>query len=558
MVPITKESKQLRRLLKRQANPLLERLATMLPGYGLALLDFDGELVAQAGDWPAASLEALQAQVAGADSIESLDEIPALHAGALHVHPLRHEAEPVGAFVIHHKGRDAQLEAGKVLIHILELFVAQAVEKRELIADALNRYREINLLYRVSETIGAAMNPTVIHELVLEESRRVLESAEGADGGLFVVRTPLASGRETWDIKSSFGDAPYIRALKQFLHQELKRLVITERPEIITDLPRNIAGLEYGAILWVPLKTPKRLLGGILLGRAAGKPMFTANDLKLLAILASQSALALDNAYLFTQTDEELARRVEELDAFAHTVAHDLKSPLAMTIAAADLLKDAWPSLSPNQIQELLQGISDNGHRLNNIIEELMLLSSVRRGEIMPEPLDMGKIVAESLQRLAYLVQQYRPEIICPTTWPVAFGYGPWVAEVWTNYLSNAMKYGGRPPRVELGAEEQQDGMARFWVKDNGPGLEPEDQAKLFTPFTQLKQARALGHGLGLSIVRRIIERLGGSVGVQSAPGQGSTFFFTLPMHLTEPDELSDDRIRRAERAVAIIDEETN
>lgn len=558
MVPIAKENKQLRRLLKRQASPLLERLATMLPGYGLALLEFDGEVVAQAGDWPAAAIEALQAQVADAGSITALNEISAPEAGALRVHPLIHESEPIGLFAVHREGDGARTEAGEPFIRILELFVAQAIEKRELIADTLNRYREINLLYRVSETIGAAMNPAVIHELVLEESKRVLESAEGADAGLFVVRTSLASGRETWDIKASFGDAPYIRTLKQLLHQKLKRLVMTERPEIITDLPRNIADVEYEAILWVPLKTPKRLLGGILLGRAMGKPMFTANDLKLLAILAAQSALALDNAYLFTQTDEELARRVEELDAFAHTVAHDLKSPLAMTITAADLLKDAWTSMEPNQIQELLQGISDNGHRLNNIIEELMLLSSVRSGEIVPEPLDMGKIIAESWQRLAYLVQQYRPEIICPTTWPVAFGYGPWVTEVWTNYLSNAMKYGGKPPRLELGAEEQKDGMARFWVKDNGPGLEPEDQAKLFTPFTQLKQARALGHGLGLSIVRRIIERLGGSVGVQSAPGQGSTFFFTLPMYLTEPSGLSDDRVRRAERAVAIVGEETD
>jgi len=556
MIPTAKQELQLHRLLKRQADALLKQLAVIMPGYALALFECDGKLVAEAGDWPETVLKTVQAEAERTQSAEELRPVPDLKGGAIHFQPVMHDTEPIGLLALYRPDDSALPDMERVCVHILDLFIAQAIERRELTTDVLNRYREINLLYRVSETIGAAMNPQVIHRLVLEESKRVLEAAEGAEAGLLIVRTALASGRETWDIKSSFGATEYTRALKGFLHQKLKRLVVTERPEIITDLPRDRSGVELEAILWVPLRTPKRLLGGILLARALGKPMFTASDLKLLTILASQSALALDNAYLFTQTDEELARRVEELDAFAHTVAHDLKSPLAMTITAADLLNEDWTSLVPSQIQELLQAISDNGHRLNNIIEELMLLASVRKGEIQPEPLDMAKIVAESLQRLAYLVQQYRPDISYPAAWPVAYGYGPWIAEVWSNYLSNAMKYGGQPPRLELGAEEQVDGMARFWVKDNGPGLGPEGQMKLFVPFTQLKQARALGHGLGLSIVRRIVEKLGGTAGVQSTPGQGSTFFFTLPMQWRETDDLSDDRARRAERAVAVIDEE--
>jgi two-component system sensor histidine kinase/response regulator len=83
---------------------------------------------------------------------------------------------------------------------------------------------------------------------------------------------------------------------------------------------------------------------------------------------------------------------------------------------------------------------------------------------------------------------------------------------------------------VELGATAQPDGdMVRFWVSDDGPGLTPEDQARLFTPFTRLDQVQTKGHGLGLSIVQRIVERLGGQVGVESEVGRGSMFFFTLP-----------------------------
>ena len=119
-------------------------------------------------------------------------------------------------------------------------------------------------------------------------------------------------------------------------------------------------------------------------------------------------------------------------------------------------------------------------------------------------------------------------------------GHPAWVEEVWVNYISNACKYGGidgQPPRIELGADpigsENTAGITvfRFWVRDYGPGIAPEDQARLFTPFTRLDQVRVRGYGLGLSIVRRIVEKLGGEVGVQSdgVPGAGCEFSFTLP-----------------------------
>ena len=113
----------------------------------------------------------------------------------------------------------------------------------------------------------------------------------------------------------------------------------------------------------------------------------------------------------------------------------------------------------------------------------------------------------------------------------MAVGYAPWIEEVWENYLSNAIKYGGQPPKVECGYEQLSDRIIRFWVRDNGQGLTEDEQKQLFVPFTKLSQVRVTGHGLGLSIVHRIIQKLGGQVGVESQVGQGSTFSFTLPAH---------------------------
>ena len=232
------------------------------------------------------------------------------------------------------------------------------------------------------------------------------------------------------------------------------------------------------------------------------------------------------------QSNIELRARNEDLDAFAHTVAHDLKSPVALVIGYSDELIIETDLATEEDLRQGLAAIARAGHKLNSIINELLLLAEIRTSEVARQPLDMGRLVREATQRLMKISTDQHAEIVLPETWPVALGYGPWIEEVWVNYLSNALKYGGSPstpPQIELGAEAQPDGLVRFWLRDHGPGIPAESQAHLFTQFTRLDQVRAQGHGLGLSIVRRIVEKLGGQVGVISQVGQGSTFFFALP-----------------------------
>jgi signal transduction histidine kinase len=230
------------------------------------------------------------------------------------------------------------------------------------------------------------------------------------------------------------------------------------------------------------------------------------------------------------QYTTQLKAHNAELDAFAHTVAHDLKNPLTALTGVAEIL--ATTHMSSEVLNEYLGAIVRGGRKALSIVEELLVLASVRQQEdIALERLEMGAIVAETQERLRYMISEAEAQIILPKTWPVALGYAPWIEEIWANYLSNALKYGGQPPLITLGATIQSNGQIRFWVHDNGLGLAEAEQGQLFTRFTQLKQTRAKGHGLGLSIVRRIATKLGGEVGVesQSVPGQGSTFYFTLP-----------------------------
>jgi two-component system sensor histidine kinase/response regulator len=225
-----------------------------------------------------------------------------------------------------------------------------------------------------------------------------------------------------------------------------------------------------------------------------------------------------------------LAARNAELDTFAHTVVHDLKTPLNAIVGYAECVEEVLEN-APIEVREDLRSIVQSGRKMADIIDALLLLTNVRQLEDLSiTPLDMAVLVTEALNRLNNMIVERQAEIVLPGEWPRVWGYGPWVEEVWFNYISNALKYGGRPPYVELGATTTGE-TARFWVSDNGPGLTAAEQAKLFTPFTRLTDARAEGTGLGLSIVKRIVEKLGGEIGVESGgvPGQGSTFFFTLP-----------------------------
>lgn len=260
-----------------------------------------------------------------------------------------------------------------------------------------------------------------------------------------------------------------------------------------------------------------------------------------LTIKQLQQQLQAKNNYLQAEisarkrAQAEQAQLIAELDAFAYTVAHDLKNPLATIVANTDVLLDNWPSAQAKE--KASQAIVRGAHRMETIITELLTLARVRKTEVDLQPLDMAAIVKNVYQRLALPIKQAKAEIIWPDAWPTVLGHTLWVEEVWANYLENALKYGGQPPRIELGASPESDNQVRFWVKDNGPGLSAEAQARLFKPFTQLENSTTTGYGLGLSIVQRIIEKLGGQVGVDSAgvPEQGSVFSFMLPAAPSEP-----------------------
>jgi PAS domain S-box-containing protein len=224
-----------------------------------------------------------------------------------------------------------------------------------------------------------------------------------------------------------------------------------------------------------------------------------------------------------------LESRNEELDAFAHTVAHDLKGSISTLIGYGELLGDHEANLTGEQIRESLDMICRIGWKMSDIVDELLLLANVRKEDVNIAPLDMLPIINEATFRLSQKIEESGAEITMGQNFPTAIGYGPWLEEVWYNYISNAVKYGGSPPNITLGGELTGNGFARFWIKDNGSGLDQTEKEQLFVPCSS-RTNNSEGNGLGLSIVKRIVEKLNGYVGVESEVNKGSLFSFTLPV----------------------------
>lgn len=281
----------LRRLLEREAIArLLEAFAALAPGGDWAVVDAEGRVFVGPNSWPRAALQAALAL--------ARDGQPA-HTLAFHLYPLLAGTQLMGALVAH----DPTLESGLLALHhSLTLLIAQALEKRDLAHETLERYREINLLYRVGETIGACLDPEEIPQLELAEASHVIPSDVSA------VLLPTRENAGPLEVRASLGAPADVAALCDISQTLVAQVRQTSRPDIFIQIPGDPS--ELSMVLCAPLVARERVLGVVLLGRRADRPLFTAGDEKLVLALSSQAALALEKARLHQQEIQQ--QRLEE------------------------------------------------------------------------------------------------------------------------------------------------------------------------------------------------------------------------------------------------------
>ncbi len=236
------------------------------------------------------------------------------------------------------------------------------------------------------------------------------------------------------------------------------------------------------------------------------------------------------------QYQTELKQCQTKLETFVHTVANDLKQPLDSLLTLCSSLEQnsstTMPLLLHAESIQTLQKMRTMGEQAGNVMNSMLFLGELFQDKPAKFALfDTDEIVTTVIEkRLASMIQQYQAKIKLAEIWPSVPGVRLWLEEIWINYISNALKYGGKPPHLELGAAPFPPDFVRFWVRDNGEGITSVEQERLFKPF-DLQQLQVKEDGLGLPMVQHLVEKLGGSVGVESTKGKGSLFYFILPAY---------------------------
>ena len=323
------------------------------------------------------------------------------------------------------------------------------------------------------------------------------------------------------------------------------RVLETGRPYLANDVSgdRRPAGrparaLGERSLLIVPLRAAAHSLGVLQVSNKR-QGLFTRQDARLLGVFAAQAAVALENAMLYQEAvrERERLKELERLKSqFLQLVSHELRTPLASIKASAEVLLSTAPAGVPEAHLRLLRNIDRSSDRLSALIRDLLDLVRLEGGrlELNRERLDLRHIAEEAVSTVRPLADERGQAIgldLVADPCPVD-GDRRRLEQVVLNLLTNAVKYGPPGGNIWLRVQHEPGALARLTVRDEGPGIPPDEQPMVFERFYRLdteETRRTTGTGLGLPIASALAELHGGSIGVESAVGRGSTFSLTLP-----------------------------
>ena len=400
---------------------------------------------------------------------------------------------------------------------------------------------------------GSVADTAPVFDKILESCSHLFESSEqgivllGSDQQLHL-GAHRGSARERLEamFPVPLGDGPETRAMieQRVLHY----------PDVLRDAPAgsrsqlvaaSLGGRNYSQV-FAPMRWEGRGVGHLYVTRMPPMP-FSDKEIDLLKTFADQAVIAIQNARLFHALEDK-SRQLEAANRhkseFLANMSHELRTPLNAIIGFSEVLTEQmFGAVNPKQM-EYLQDIHSSGQHLLSLINDVLDLSKIEAGkmELDLSCFDLGLLLEHS----ATLVRERAQRHGLALELEVGDGLTEWVADarkvkqVVVNLLSNAVKFTPNGGRVSVRARHMNgvDGRAGEWaevsVSDTGVGIAPEDRALVFEEFRQAGTdvlRKAEGTGLGLALVKRFVELHGGTVSLDSEPGQGSTFRFVLPQH---------------------------
>jgi PAS domain S-box-containing protein len=354
----------------------------------------------------------------------------------------------------------------------------------------------------------------------LQAERRRLEAAEAA------ARAAAAEREQAANVLEAVGDGVFL------LDEEGVVRLWNAAAEAITGVrPGEALGQQPARIFpqWTVLSTRIPIAKDGAAARSATLPVsFLERDVWL-SFVAVDSARGI--VYAFRDVTRE-HRLEEEKSDFVATISHELRTPMAAVYGAAETLRGREAELTEEQKRTLVEMIATQAERLSEITEEVLLATHLDRGtlRIDEEPVDVAELARSTIATIrGNLPPSIELELEIAADAGIASGSSDRIQQVLMNLVDNAVKYGAGPIRVRV---EPHDGTVRIFVADSGPGIPAAEQERIFEKFYRsgppLTRATG-GTGLGLFISRELIRRMGGSLKVDSEPGEGATFVVELP-----------------------------
>ncbi len=408
---------------------------------------------------------------------------------------------------------------------------------KEMEQELLHRNKELEKLYRFGIMLNAEQDIDKLLSLVISQAVELSETAAG-------ILMLLDNHKQGLEVRASLGLE--VEEEKLIREEEYKYLLEESEPLLINNLRGdNIAGVEKA--IFVPLVSKNKTIGIMMVFNRKGEEVdFSPRIFRLLATFANQAAIAIENAMLYRKQLEsakefqEVLKRLEEknreLESFSYSVSHDLKVPLVSIGGFAALLLRRFSGTLDDRGKLYLQRINEDAKRMGGLIQSLLELS--RAGRVLSEfeDIDVKDMLDLIYSELEPQLKEKDIKLYIQKDIPMIRGEREGLFRVFINLIDNAIKYigSGEDKRIEIRCDDLGE-QWRFCVCDNGIGVPDNYQETIFAVFErvpEMDREGLEGTGVGLSIVKKIIEAHNGRIWVESEEGKGSFFYFTIPKNI--------------------------
>jgi signal transduction histidine kinase len=415
-------------------------------------------------------------------------------------------------------------------------------------------------------------------------SAEILTPGSGLDHRILIVAPMGADAHNLAGVLASHGleaaACPNLPGLVREVESGCGAVLLTE--EALQQGDDHLAMALARQPPWSDLPVILIVTGGNARAGEAARIIGTQNNVTMVerplhtAILVSTVQAALrarrrqyEVRHLLAERDELLAsleRRVAErtakleelngeLEAFSYSVSHDLRAPLRSLEMYARILCDDFRDALPEEARRFAERIAKNAEKMDRLTQDVLALSRLTRSEIRLEVLNLDVVLADLIEQYPDLAAARGRIEVCAPLGRV-LGHGPSLTQCVTNLLQNALKFvpAGREPRVRV-FSERRDGRLRLSIQDNGVGIDPTHHKRIFGIFERAAPVAVPGTGIGLAIAKKAVERMGGTIGVDSSPGAGARFWIELAAIAQAADEcVAEPTDWRREHHVAAIE----